>query len=293
MCLTQEYIFQTAFLSKAAIVGVICSVTWMVITKLKLPSRQQFSYRAAVWMLLPLICMPISIINQTGELFCIHREYNREVIVYTLVFLLPLFACVSLDLILYFKMRQVLVNLVDEQQQAKHHNPYNAKLLPLIQKLKYFPLAFAMSWSMELLLMSAFLFGYENDMFGVFAGCGMNSTGISVAAIYFYHQKEHPPVIKRLSQSCTMLMRCCMCQCHLFRSNSALDESLIESSVISKTQSELPMTTVSSSLGPSTHTFSVSRSSITGENGGYGHYSHGGGFSPDGADDEADLVEDE
>jgi peptidoglycan hydrolase-like amidase len=72
-----------------------------------------------------------------------------------------------------------------------------------------------------------------------------------------------------------------------------LDESLIESSVISKTQSELPMTTVSSSLGPSTHTFSVSRSSITGENGGYGHYSHGGGFSPDGADDEADLVEDE
>lgn len=285
MCITQEYMFQTAFLVKAAIIGIICSVTWMVVTNLKLPSRQQFSYRAAVWMLLPVICIPVSIIYETAELFCIHAVQNRSVEVYTIIFLVPLFFCVSLDLFIYFKMRKVLMNLAMEQQEAKHHNPYNAKLLPLIQKLKFFPLAFAISWSAELILMFGYLFGFKNDVIGVLAGIGICSTGVSVSFIYFYHQREHPPVLKLLSRFANLLVQFVMCRCRC-GSNVLSEESLMDSTTASKQRSELPMSTVSSSPDHTTHALSVSRSSITAGNG-----LRDGGFGPDFEDDDTDMVE--
>ena len=200
LCMAQEYIFQAAAIFKASIIGVICSVTWSVVTKKKLHNKSEFLSIAMMWMILPTVSLPLSIAFGTGDLWCTLTIHDNAVIGYSISFMLPLFACVLLDFVLYFRMRITLSEL-EKERSTTTLNPNKAKLHLVIQKLMYLPLVFGLSWTMELILVMMYLCGAEGLFFEVFdvaASVGICSTGLTIAVIYFCYQKEHPPLIKSL-----------------------------------------------------------------------------------------------
>ena len=222
---------------KASIIGVICNVTWSVVKKLKLPTRPQFLLNAVMWLCIPMISLSLSITFKTGQVWCTTTADNEAIIAYGLTFLFPIVVCVILDFALYFQMQNSLSKFKSDMGAHRASNTHSVKLMAVVQKLKYFPLAFGLSWVLEILLVLLYLSGCEREWFVVLdllAAIGICSTGLSIAAIYFYHQKSHSLILDNIISIWRRLVGCVRHR-GAHRHPSMLDDSFVSSSALSRT----------------------------------------------------------
>jgi hypothetical protein len=191
ICLLQEYMLQGSSLVKATVTIILSTATLGIIyTKQKL-NRKQFVCYCLCWMIVPLLCLPLSIASETATLYC-HESSStsRHALAYALTILLPLLLIILFNSAIFLITRHHLLSSIrSHQHQPTHPNPYDLTLLRLIFKLHSYPIVFSLCWLTEIVAVMTHLLSHHSfpllDYVGVIL---ITLTGPGMTCLYFVYE---------------------------------------------------------------------------------------------------------
>jgi hypothetical protein len=193
-CAIEEYMLQGSFLCKAATTVVICYVSIYAVRTMQIPTSKTVMGMLAVAISIALGFLALLISMDTAQIFCTEDYQNYHMLTYFLCFILPLYSCVGVNLIMYLQLRSNLVKICESRLYGEGSDQLT--LLIIVRKLLFYPLIFSLLLLPEAVAILIYLFtGRDYFVFlRLLAAACMGLTGSAVAMNYFYQQQLIPDI---------------------------------------------------------------------------------------------------
>jgi len=205
VCSVQEYMFQAGHLIKAFLTVTICAVSLYMIHFMRSPLPKIQLVLVGCPMVIPVVSLVVSIMYRTSELYCgnsgsdnifDHQKYE-PLTAYLCAVMLPIQICVAVDYVMY-----VLVHRRAQELEGPSVAPTadstpesRSQLYSTVQKLKFYPLVFAICWlPREIAILIEMNGGRQHNFLWALSAIFLSSSGTAIAANYFTHQRVYPDI---------------------------------------------------------------------------------------------------